>query len=167
MEERLARHRALTRKPPRTPTEKTLAAVFADEFNLAAEDIGLDDSLVHMGVDSLRLLRYKNAATAALRLPVAIDTGTVLTNPSIGQLAATLDGESRGVGEKPPYNPVVVLQTGRRKVPPIWFVHPGLGEVLVFLNVSSYFADRRVYALRAPGFNAGEKMFESFEQMIA
>ena len=165
MTERLARHRASTRKLPRTPTEKTLAAVFANEFYLAIEDVGLDDSLVHMGVDSIRLLRYKNAATAALRLPVAIDTGTVLTNPSIGQLAAALDSDSRGVGERSPYNPVVVLQTGRRKVPPIWLVHPGLGEVLVFLNVSSYFADRRVYALRAPGFNAGEEMFDSFGQM--
>lgn len=140
--------------------------MFAAEFGLAVEDVGLDDSLVHMSVDSLRLLRYKKAAAAALQLPVAIDTGTVLANPSIGQLAAALDGGSRGGGEKAPYNPVVVLQTGRRKAPPIWFVHPGLGEVLVFLNVSSYFADRRVYALRAPGHNEGEEMFESFGQMI-
>lgn len=153
------------RKPPRTPTEKTLAAVFAAEFGLAAEDVGLDDSLVHMGVDSLRLLRYKNAVAAALHLSFAIDTGTVLSSPSIGRLAAAVDGESRGGGEHVRYNPVVVLQTGQRMASPVWFVHPGLGEVLVFLNVSSYFADRRVYALRAPGFNTGEKMFESFGQM--
>lgn len=46
-------------------------------------------------------------------------------------------------------------------------MHPGVGEVLVFVNLARYFTgDRPFYALRARGFNQGEKPFVSFEQMV-
>jgi thioesterase domain-containing protein len=50
---------------------------------------------------------------------------------------------------------------------PLFCVHPGVGEVLVFVNLAKYFvADRPFYALRARGFNRGEKHFSSFAEMV-
>jgi thioesterase domain-containing protein len=51
---------------------------------------------------------------------------------------------------------------------PLFCVHPGVGEVLVFVNLAKYFVgDRPFYALRARGFNPGEKPFESFDEMVS
>ncbi|MFE2679741.1 thioesterase domain-containing protein, partial [Streptomyces hygroscopicus] len=58
------------------------------------------------------------------------------------------------------------LQTGGG-TPPRFCVHPGVGEVLVFVNLAKYFVgDRPFYALRARGFDEGEKPFTSFEEMV-
>ncbi|KAI0121239.1 hypothetical protein BJ170DRAFT_645580 [Xylariales sp. AK1849] len=158
---RMSRHRKETRVSPKTDTEKMLAELFAHEFGLDLESIGVEDSLVDVGVDSIRLLRFKGLLQRKLGLEREIPIGLLLTNPSIRGLAQALS-----VGNQTsPYDPVVVLQSGKARTPPIWFIHPGLGEILVFLNISRYFSDRRVYALRAPGFNSGEKMFESIDQM--
>jgi hypothetical protein len=114
-----------------------------------------------MGVDSIRLLRFKGRLQQELELKQDIPIGMLLTNPTIRGLANALTSIKRaGV-----YDPVVVLQTGKSTAAPIWFIHPGLGEVLVFLNISRYFSDREVYALRAPGFNPGEQMFNSIDEM--
>ncbi|KAK8064514.1 acetyl-CoA synthetase-like protein [Apiospora phragmitis] len=137
---------------------------FAAEFDTPLEEVGVDDSLVDMGVDSIRLLRYKSRVQEQLGWERDIPIGTLLTNPSIKDLAAALSYSKQSATE---YNPVVVLQSGASDSPPIWFVHPGLGEILVFLNISTYFSDRRVYALRAPGFNPGEEMFSSIDHMTS
>lgn len=158
---RVSKHRRSTRLPPTTDMEKTLAKVFSTEFGLDPEEIGVQTSLVDVGVDSIRLLRFKGILQKELGLETDIPIGTLLTNPSIQSLSAALSVGPRAR----PYSPVVVLQSGDSTSPPIWFIHPGLGEILVFLNISKYFSDRRVYALRAPGFNPGEEMFGSIDQM--
>ena len=48
---------------------------------------------------------------------------------------------------------------------PLWLVHPGAGEILVYLQLTSFFTDRPVYALRARGFD-GEPFFETLEECI-
>ncbi len=50
---------------------------------------------------------------------------------------------------------------------PLFCVHPGVGEVLVFVNLAQYFVgDRPFYALRARGLNEGEQPFTSFAEMV-
>jgi acyl carrier protein len=158
---RVSKYRRASRLPPTTVMEKAVAKVFATEFGFDAEEIGIQTSLVDVGVDSIRLLCFKGILQEKLGLESEIPIGTLLTNPSIQSLSAAL---SFGFKAQP-YNPVVVLQSGDSPSPPIWFIHPGLGEILVFLNISKYFSDRRVYALRAPGFNPGEEMFSSIDEM--
>lgn len=144
--------------------ENSLALAFSAEFDIPLEEVGVDDSLVDMGVDSIRLLRYKSRIQEQLGWDRDIPIGTLLTNPGIKDMAQALSSSEQHSSE---YDPVVVLQSGESRSPPIWFVHPGLGEILVFLNISTYFSDRRVYALRAPGFNAGEEMFSSIDHMTS
>ena len=58
------------------------------------------------------------------------------------------------------YDPIVPLQTTGNKTP-IFFVHPGVGEVLIFVNLAKYF-----YAFRARGFNKDQPVFTSMEEMV-
>ncbi|KAK8016967.1 NRPS-like protein biosynthetic cluster [Apiospora rasikravindrae] len=159
---RLSLHRSSSRVAPETEMERKLAFAFSAEFDIPIEEVGIDYSLVNMGVDSIRLLRYKSRIQKQLGWNRDIPIGTLLMNPSIRGMAAVLSNSEQATSE---YNPVIVLQSQKSDSSPIWFVHPGLGEILVFLNVSTYFSDRRVYALRAPGFNPGEDMFLSIDHM--
>jgi thioesterase domain-containing protein len=64
------------------------------------------------------------------------------------------------------YDPIVPLQLTGKKTP-LFCVHPGVGEVLVFVNLAKYFANERpFYALRARGFNQGETYFTTFPEMV-
>ena len=86
---------------------------------------------------------------------------TLLTNPTIRSLAKTIQKSDRPIE----YNPVVRMQTQGTKAP-LWLVHPGVGEVLVFINLAKHITDRSVYTLRARGFDAGETSFESIHEAV-
>lgn len=51
---------------------------------------------------------------------------------------------------------------------PLWLVHPGVGEVLVFVGLAQYLNedDRPVYALRARGFEPGQERFDSITEAV-
>lgn len=82
---------------------------------------------------------------------------TIMTNTTIRLLALAIKQlqTSQYEGE---YNPVVTLQYSGSKTP-LWLIHPGIGEILVFLELVQYFLDRPIHALRACGFNKGEEPF--------
>ncbi|KAH6657919.1 hypothetical protein BKA67DRAFT_513155 [Truncatella angustata] len=160
---RISSHRRAVRKAPETETEKFMARFFAEEFSLDTEEVSLEDSMVGMGMDSIRLMRFKDRLQKQLDQEKEIPIGLLLSNPSVGSLAKAIE-EWNDI-DVVAYNPVIVLQSGKSGAVPVWFIHPGLGEVLVFLNISRYFTDRQAYALRAPGFNRGEEMFSSIDDM--
>ncbi|MBD3007443.1 non-ribosomal peptide synthetase [Streptomyces sp. 5-10] len=150
--------------PPEGETERILAEIYAEMFDTTADRISATAGFFDLGgtsLDILRLRRQVHRRLGVADLPVI----TVLTAPSVRQLAARLDGGG-APGRSGVYDPVVPLQTGGEKTP-LFCVHPGVGEVLVFVNLAKYFVgDRPFYALRARGFNEGEKPFTSFEEMV-
>jgi thioesterase domain-containing protein len=85
----------------------------------------------------------------------------VLTNPTIRGLAKAMESLT---GPRV-YNPVVTLQSKGDKAP-LWLVHPGVGEVLVFLNLAKYITDRPIYALRARGFDEGDEFFHDIPEIV-
>ncbi|MET7935257.1 non-ribosomal peptide synthetase [Streptomyces sp. NPDC005322] len=149
--------------PPRGETERVLAEIYAEMFDADPERISATASFFDLGGTSLDILRLRRHVTRRLGVP-DLPIITVLTAPSVRQLAARLaDGGSSSSGA---YDPIVPLQTGGEKTP-LFCVHPGVGEVLVFVNLAKYFVgDRPFYALRARGFNEGEKPFGSFAEMV-
>ncbi|KAG6086856.1 putative NRPS-like protein biosynthetic cluster [Claviceps sp. LM218 group G6] len=164
--QRLSAFHRSSRKAPSTDNEHRLLHIFAEEFGLDPHEVGVNDSLTDMGVDSIRVIRYKNLVQKKLALQAEIPLIHLLQNPSIEGLAAIVDGMTSSTGSAlAEYNPIIQLQSGESLAPPIFFFHPGLGEILVFLNLSKFFSDRRVYAIRAPGFNPGEKMHKSVDHM--
>ncbi|KUJ64398.1 peptide synthetase [Streptomyces albus subsp. albus] len=149
--------------PAATDTERVLTEIFAEMFETEPERISATASFFDLGGTSLDILRLRRQVDRRLGVP-DLPIITVLTAPTAQRLAAVLDG---GQAAAPgAYDPVVPLQTGGDKTP-LFCVHPGVGEVLVFVNLAKYFVgDRPFYALRARGFNEGEKPFESFEEMV-
>ena len=150
-------------KAPNTPTEKTIAGLISEMFSMDPLEIGLDASIFDLGIDSIALISFLYQLQHKLGLEDTISLSLALTSPSVGSMAAALDNLEAGVGE---YNPVVPLQASGSKTP-LWLVHPGVGEILVFLNLAKTFTDRPVYALRARGFNAGDEVFGSLEEVIS
>ncbi|OJD27806.1 hypothetical protein ACJ73_00803 [Blastomyces percursus] len=63
------------------------------------------------------------------------------------------------------FNPIVKLHASGEK-PPLWLVHPDVGEVLVFLNLTKYINDRPLYALRARGFEEWEEFFKDLPEIF-
>jgi thioesterase domain-containing protein len=89
---------------------------------------------------------------------------TILQNATVRALAAVVAPGADG--QKKEYDPVVPLQLTGNKTP-LFCVHAGSGEILIFLNLANYFAgERPFYALRARGFNEGESSFASFDEMV-
>ncbi|TLS25041.1 hypothetical protein PpBr36_07293 [Pyricularia pennisetigena] len=80
----------------------------------------------------------------------------------IQTLAAKADKKGSSTSS---YDPVVVLQP-RGSKPPLWMVHPGVGEVLVFVALARHLTDRPLYAFRARGFEPGENPFGSLEELV-
>jgi acyl-CoA synthetase (AMP-forming)/AMP-acid ligase II/thioesterase domain-containing protein/acyl carrier protein len=153
---------------PQTGTEWQLAAIYAEMFGAETEKISATASFFDLGGTSLDILRLRLHVAQAFGV-ADLQIITVLTAPSVRALAARIDAGRAGdadAGDERPYDPIVAMQQSGTKTP-LFCVHPGVGEVLVFVNLARYFvADRPFYALRARGFNRGEKHFSSFAEMV-
>jgi len=158
----ISEHRASQRQGPTNDTEATILSVFAETFEIPEHDIGINTSLFEMGVSSIEIIRLKTKIQTALGLKVEIPIITVMTNPTISALSAAI----LSLQKPKAYNPVVTLQSGGSKTP-LFLVHPGVGEVLVFLNLAKYIVDRPIYALRARGFDSGEKPFDNIPEIVS
>ena len=148
-----------------TETEKVVLATFLDILELDSEDIGVESNMLEAGITSIHLLRMQKELQTKFSV-ADIPLITLLTNPTIESMSAALDrlkAPMSGKGEV--YNPVVPMGYKGSKTP-LWLVHPGVGEVLVFLNLAKFITDRPVYALRAKGFEQGEDFFDNIPQIV-
>lgn len=167
-EQRIARVSNANMIQPSTPTEIALQEVFADVFDLSLAEFGIHSNIYDLGCSSLEIFRLKWRLQSTPSFPSIIPITKIISNPTIALLSVALDPRNivNGTSKVPKsYDPVVVLRTGGTKTP-LWLVHPGVGEVLVFLNLARHITDRPVYALRARGFD-GEAFFGSLDEMAA
>ena len=155
-------YRIARRVPPSNDTESLLLALFEGHFNLSAEEIGTEISLFDLGVTSVELIGFKKRLEEKLQLEMEIPLILILTNPTVRAMAKAL----KEMSSPRAYNPVIVMQPHGSKTP-LWLVHPGVGEVLVFLNLAKAIIDRPVYALRARGFNDGEEYFSNIHEIVS
>lgn len=65
--------------------------------------------------------------------------------------------------QPPEYNPIVPLQTNGSKTP-LFCIHPGSGDILVFIALAAHFPTRPVYAIRTRGYNPNERLFKSIQE---
>ena len=68
----------------------------------------------------------------------------MMTNPTVRGVVAAL----KRLQEPIRYSSVKTPRANGTKTP-LRLVHPGVGEVLVFLNLTKYILDRLVYAVQA------------------
>ena len=139
-------------------TEQRLLDIIYDTLDVATDSIEVETTIFDVGVTSIDLIRLKRQIEVHFDLDIPV--ATILTNPTARSLATTM----KYMGISNEYTPVVTLKRRGTKTP-LWLVHPGVGEVLVFLGLVRHLDDRPVYALRARGFD-GQPYFSSLEETI-
>ncbi|KAL9616134.1 MAG: hypothetical protein Q9160_008963 [Pyrenula sp. 1 TL-2023] len=154
--QKLTRH-----SKPINQRERLMLKIFLNALEVSEEEFDVVTPIFETGITSIELIRLKRNLEEHLELVSEIPMILLMTKPTIRELASALEDQP----ESTEYEPGVVLRYQGAKQP-LWLVHPGVGEVLVFLNLVKYLTDRPVYALRARGFNKGEPYFESIDEMV-
>jgi acyl-CoA synthetase (AMP-forming)/AMP-acid ligase II/thioesterase domain-containing protein/acyl carrier protein len=149
--------------PPQGEYEIALARIYVTLFGLDEKTLSATANFFEIGGTSLDVLRLKariEQRFGITQLPII----WLMQHPTVRELATCLESRNRRTAQA--YDPIVPLQLGGNKTP-LFCVHPGVGEVLVFVNLAKYFTNERpFYALRARGFNEGETYFASFPEMV-
>lgn len=160
-----------------TPAESLLIKDFAEALGVSPEIVGLETRIFDLGCTSMDVMRLKRRMDTRLgfKIPIVL----FMKSPTPKALAAALrldtqigflahDSECKKIRPATVrYAPVVTFGSGGNKTP-LWLVHPGVGEVLVFLGLVQRLLNdgRPVYALRARGFEAGQDPFTSIEETV-
>ena len=158
-DEALTLYHTVHYEPPSNETEVILSEVLKELFDGSV--IGVNTNIMDRGVTSISIIKIKKNLERRLGLNVEVPMILIMTNPTIRTMAQALTR----LQEPQHYDPVVVLQS-RGSRTPLWLFHPGVGEVLVFLQLAKHVKDRPVYALRARGFGAGEEVFASIPEAV-
>ncbi|KAL2816683.1 acetyl-CoA synthetase-like protein [Aspergillus granulosus] len=154
--------RKATYTPPKDEFEKDLLAVVTASLGPFDEDVfGVQTPILDLGITSVELIKLKKDLETNQGLWQEIPIVTLLTHHTVRDLGTAL----RKLHGSHVYNPVVKLQTEGTKTP-LWLIHPGVGEVLVFLNLAKFVKDRPVYALRARGLNGNEGPFTNISEVV-
>ncbi|KAJ2975088.1 hypothetical protein NQ176_g5713 [Zarea fungicola] len=159
-EELLANAREICTSPSMTAMEKIVHGIVTAVFDSGQLDIGVHQDLFLLGVSSLELAQLRWKLQQKLNKNISI--ATIINFSTIHRLATVLESPKSTDDAK--YDPVVTLRSVGTKTP-LWLIHPGVGEVLVFIHLAKHFTDRPVYALRAWGFD-GEAPFTGLDEMI-
>lgn len=151
-----------------TDMERAVQGTVADLVVIHPDKISMEASIFELGVSSFNLIMLKsmlekavlkaNGRDAAREIPLS----SLLNDPTVRAIARSIEEQLAKPRE---YNPVVPLQTHGHKTP-IWLIHPGSGDILVFISLASHFSTRPVYALRTRGYNVGEELFSSISETV-
>ncbi|EIW74202.1 atromentin synthetase [Coniophora puteana RWD-64-598 SS2] len=163
----LSKARKTTFVEPSTDDERALASLYAGIFSMDSREVSANDNFFELGGTSIDVIRLKRECE--MRLGVSeIPIIQILTHPVVSDLAAYIAGlHSTDDGHTHEYDPIIPLQLTGSKTS-IFFVHPGVGEVLIFVNLAKYFQNERpFYAFRARGFESGHPFFASMDEMVS
>ncbi|KAG5643505.1 putative secondary metabolism biosynthetic enzyme [Asterophora parasitica] len=154
---------------PISTVDKVLYENVASIFGVELSSLRRSQSLFDIGASSMHLMQLKQRLQEQLSI-ADIPTIEILQRPELGDLsgyiARLLEVASNSNELDREYSPLVCFNPSGSK-PPLFLIHPGVGEVLVFINLARELADDRpVYALRARGFDVDQKPFTSFQEMV-
>ena len=142
---------------PAGEIEITLAAIWQDLLHV--KDIARDDHFFDLGGHSLLALRLVARVKEVLGTEVAVRD--LFIAPTLRAFAAAITNGTRLRANLVPIRP-------RGAATPLFFVHPGEGEVNYVRELEAWLdADVPVYGLAANGFLAGEVPHGSVEEMAA
>ncbi|EKM78142.1 hypothetical protein AGABI1DRAFT_61174 [Agaricus bisporus var. burnettii JB137-S8] len=149
-----------------TRTEGIIFEAISELFDVPSDELKREMSLFDLGASSMHVIQLKQLLQERLSIP-EIPTIEMLRRPEIHELASFLDTIlTRGSRSDVPYDPLVLLNPHGSK-PPLFLIHPGVGEILIFMKLAKILEDDRpIYALRARGFDDQDKPFGTFEEMV-
>ncbi|KAF3059330.1 Dimodular nonribosomal peptide synthase [Daldinia childiae] len=166
---------------PLSETETLLRADIADIKGMThIEEVGIETNFFQFGFTSMDFIRLKHRLDT--RLGITVATIVFLKHPTVRSLAGVLDKQKAVPPDDalsdalPAFSgPENAAEDGGkdidsigRFVTPLWLVHPGVGEVLVFVGLAQHMNadDRPIYALRARGFEPGQPRFADINEAV-
>nr|ANM86617.1 putative non-ribosomal peptide synthetase [Cladonia uncialis subsp. uncialis]AUW30760.1 putative NRPS [Cladonia uncialis subsp. uncialis] len=154
-----------------TEIRRKIAEVLSKETGIHVSEIVVSTSLFRTGVDSLTYLRIKKKIEDSLGLSSEMPMALLLNASTVGELSRVLTKELENphysladLGDAD-YDPIVTLR-GSGSRTPIFLVHPGGGEFLIWLSLLEHMPDRPMYAFRVRGFHSSESTFASFDDLL-
>ncbi|KAI6784037.1 uncharacterized protein J7T54_004583 [Emericellopsis cladophorae] len=156
----LERYRQARWRPAETATEKTVQLTVAELLEMRPEQVNLNSSIFDLGVDSFNLIQLKTRIQKAVEAQIDIPMSVLLTEPTVGAISSAIDTI---LSQAPAYNPIVPLQPHGSGTP-LFCIHPGSGDILVFIALAAHFSTRPVYAIRTRGYNPNERLFDSIQE---
>ncbi|WP_204152240.1 HAD-IIIC family phosphatase [Leptolyngbya sp. CCY15150] len=132
---------------PNTETETILVDLWSDLLNL--KTVGITDDYFDLGGTSL--LAVEVVVQIEQRFGERLPLTTLLERPTIQKLAQRLDHREAQTGEP---TSLILLQSGDAS-PPLFLIHDGDGETLLYRNLAKRLAPRPVYGIQPlsrPGF---------------
>lgn len=109
----------------------------------------------------MELFAFKHRIERDFGIDKPIPIGILLTSPIILGIAHEI--EKLGQNSHEQCHPVVPLQHNpdSRKAP-LWLIHPGSDDVLIFIPLAELFMQRTVYGLRMKGLDTGLNEIDYF-----
>ncbi|KJZ74377.1 hypothetical protein HIM_06187 [Hirsutella minnesotensis 3608] len=164
--DQLRSHRSQLVSTAKKEDEMCLIHDFAQTLDVKPGTIDINTSIFNLGFTSMNLIRLRHRIET--RLNTKISVLTLLKYPTPGSLAAILRSQEYSASNQSvevAYDPVIVLKPTGNKTP-LWLVHPGVGEVLVFVGLAQQLRERPIYALRARGFESGQAHFRTIHEAV-
>ena len=144
-------------EPPRTPTEKALAALWSKTLRI--NQVSRNDHFFRLGgksIDAVRLFTEIEKQFGK-RLPIS----TLLQAPTLAQLAEILHDDAW----EPRWSSLVEIKGGGEK-PPLFLVHGAEGNILLYQKLASYLdADQVLYGLQSQGLQGSGSVLSTIEEM--
>ncbi|WP_425563134.1 amino acid adenylation domain-containing protein, partial [Microbispora amethystogenes] len=140
-------------RDPETAVEEVLCGLFAEVLGL--ERVGAEASFFELGGDSLLAMKLITRIRGVLGADVGIRS--VFTAQTPAGIAASLGADDLGL--------ILPLRTQGDK-PPLFCVHPSSGLSWCYAELTRHLPDDQpVYGLQARGFDPGERLPETIEEM--
>lgn len=157
---------------PANETEEKIAGAFASVLKHLADDEGefkgsVTHSFFDMGGDSLQAVGLVLGIEKATG--TRIELATLISHPTIRQLAELLDGDTSQL-DAAANAPVVVFHpiSETRSKPPVFCLSGRGGSVLCYHDLARRLPnDQPVYGLQFPGVNAGEQILDEVKPIAA
>ncbi|SDY17742.1 non-ribosomal peptide synthetase [Thermoactinomyces sp. DSM 45892] len=142
---------------PRNELEQAMVQLW--EEVLQVEPIGVLDNFFAMGGHSLKALNLVNKVSKKFErsLPLSV----LFKNPTVASLCEMLQSHADDVSGN-----VILLNEGDEAVAPLFVVHGQGGGIINFVHLAQAFESKRtIYAFQALGYDDGEPIELSVEQM--
>ncbi len=144
---------------PRTPTESTLAKIWAEVLKI--EHLGIHDNFFDLGGNSLLTVRLLEQIHKQFERDLPLST--LFLNPTIESLASCLCSETKSLS----WSPLVAIQPAGSN-PPFFCVHPIFGVVFPYYELAYCLGkNQSFYGLQPIGLDGKTSPLTRIEDMAA
>jgi amino acid adenylation domain-containing protein len=145
--------------PPRTPTESSLAKIWAEVLNI--EHVGIYDNFFDLGGNSLLTVRLMKEIHKHFERELPLSS--LFLNPTIESLATALSSKADFL----PWSPLVPIQSAGSS-PPFFCIHPIFGVVFPYYELATHLGKNQpFYGLQPIGLDGKTAPLTRIEDMAA